>query len=314
MSVTVSHKLRSSFEGALAGGGDPATSPLYVFGPFLRFLAAAGLSRVCFGASVWLVVFTVAAVSAVYRLVMRWVSDGSGGSGLCEEEFGGWAVKVNASLTFVEYVLTFLVSIAALVTFAADRFPALAGGPSFLPHRASLAIALTVVTGYIVNRGPRVAARAFGPATAAVLLLLWGMIVATIVRFGLHFPQLNVAAFAPETLEATFGGYVRLLALMTGIEVFANLVPAYAGSREQKSGLAFRSLVLIMGTTSLTMLIVGPAIPGVERHQQPKSVRLHTKRWTRFCHRHFLILDHLSESWFCCLPPPRARKVCRICS
>jgi hypothetical protein len=35
----VSHKLSNSFEGALAGGGDPATSPLYVFSimPFLAF-------------------------------------------------------------------------------------------------------------------------------------------------------------------------------------------------------------------------------------------------------------------------------------
>jgi hypothetical protein len=31
-----SHKLSNAFEGALAGGGDPASSPLYVFGPFLK--------------------------------------------------------------------------------------------------------------------------------------------------------------------------------------------------------------------------------------------------------------------------------------
>lgn len=35
----VSHRLKGAVEGALAGGGDPATSPLYVFGPFLRLLA-----------------------------------------------------------------------------------------------------------------------------------------------------------------------------------------------------------------------------------------------------------------------------------
>lgn len=29
--------------------------------------------------------------------------DGSGGSGLSEEEFGSWAVKVNEGITFVEY-------------------------------------------------------------------------------------------------------------------------------------------------------------------------------------------------------------------
>lgn len=105
----VSHKLSNSFEGALAGGGDPATSPLYVFGPFLRLIVVAGVASVTFGASIWLVVLTVAMVSAMYRMVMAWVLDGSGGSGLSEEEFGSWAVKINAGITFVEYTLTFLV-------------------------------------------------------------------------------------------------------------------------------------------------------------------------------------------------------------
>ncbi|MCA9936612.1 MAG: hypothetical protein KC415_21905, partial [Anaerolineales bacterium] len=65
----VSHKLSNSFEGALAGGGDPATSPLYVFGPFLKLIVVAGVAQITFGASVWLVVLTVAMVSAMYRLV-----------------------------------------------------------------------------------------------------------------------------------------------------------------------------------------------------------------------------------------------------
>ena len=121
----VSHKLSNALEGALAGGGDPATSPLYVFGPFLRLIVVAGVAQITFGASIWLVVITVALVSAMYRLVMIWIIDGSGGSGLSEEEFGGWAVKLNASITFIEYTLTFLVSMAALVTFLADRFPIL---------------------------------------------------------------------------------------------------------------------------------------------------------------------------------------------
>ncbi len=121
----VSHKLTNAFEGALAGGGDPATSPLYVFGPFLKLIVVAGVAQVTFGTSIWLVIFTIAMVSAMYRLVMTWVTDGSGGSGLNEEEFGSWAVKVNASITFIEYTLTFLVSMAALVTFLADRLPEL---------------------------------------------------------------------------------------------------------------------------------------------------------------------------------------------
>ncbi len=130
----VSHKLAGSIEAALAGGGDPATSPLYVFGPFLRLLLLSGAAAIVFGAAIWLAVLTVLTVSAIYRLVMIWVTDGSGGSGLNEEEFGSWAVKVNAGGTVVEYTLTLLVSIAALVTFMADRFPI-----CLLPHASGRA-------------------------------------------------------------------------------------------------------------------------------------------------------------------------------
>src|SRR3990172_6194650 len=91
----VSHKLKNSFEGALAGGGDPATSPVYVFGPFLKLIVVAGVANVTLGASIWLVVLTVIVVSSVYRLVVSWVTDGSGSSGLDEEEFCSWAVKVG---------------------------------------------------------------------------------------------------------------------------------------------------------------------------------------------------------------------------
>jgi nucleotide-binding universal stress UspA family protein len=256
----VSHKLKSSFEGALAGGGDPATSPLYVFGPFLRLIVVAGVSQITFGASVWMVVLTIAVVSAMYRLVMRWVTDGSGGSGLSEEEFGSWAVKINAAITFIEYTLTFLVSMAAMVTFIADRFPALNEAVLGIQYRTFVAIILSVVTGWLVNRGPTVAARAFGPATAGVLLLLWVMIFTTIAKFGLILPEFNLDAFSGENLRYTIGGYVRILAVMTGIEVFANLVAAYDGSPAEKSSKAFRSLLIIMGTTAATMLIVGPTI------------------------------------------------------
>jgi hypothetical protein len=244
----------------LAGGGDPATSPLYVFGPFLKLIVVAGVAYITFGASVWLVVFTIAMVSAMYRLVMTWVTDGSGGSGLSEEEFGGWAVKVNASITFIEYTLTFLVSMAAMVTFIADRFPMLNDTVLGIQYRTFVAIALSILTGWLVNRGPRVAARAFGPATAGVLLLLWVMVIVTIWNYGLRLPPFDLRAFTPEYLHLTFGGYVRILAVMTGIEVFANLVAAYDGSPQQKSRKAFGSLLIIMGTASATMLIVGPAI------------------------------------------------------
>ena len=257
MSASISYKLKNSLQGALAGGGDPATSPLYVFGPFLSLIVAAGVAPVTFGASVWLAVFTVVAVSAMYRYVMIWVTDGSGGSGLTEEEFGSWAVKINAGITVIEYTLTFLVSIAALVTFIADRFPAL--NISF-DARTIAAIFFTLLVGFLVNRGPTLSARFFGPATAAVLVLLWLMIISVIYQRGLQLPDINMKAFSGEYFHFTLGGYARILALMTGIEIFANLVAAYDGTAREKSRKAFGSLVIIMGTTALTMVIVGPAI------------------------------------------------------
>jgi len=260
MAVKISNKLNNAFEGALAGGGDPATSPLYVFGPFLKLIVVAGVARVTFGASVWLVIITIMVVSAMYRLVMKWVTDGSGGSGLSEEEFGSWAVKINAAITFVEYTLTFLVSMAAMVTFIADRFPALNSAIFGIQYRTFVAIALSILTGWLVNRGPKVAARTFGPATAGVLVLLWVMIGATIWQHGFQLPDFNLAAFQGEYFHFTLAGYVRILAVMTGIEVFANLVAAYEGTDEIRSKRAFNSLLIIMGTTAATMLIVGPAI------------------------------------------------------
>jgi nucleotide-binding universal stress UspA family protein len=256
----VSHKLKNAIEGALAGGGDPATSPLYVFGPFLKLIVLAGVAQITFGASVWLVILTIAVVSAMYRLVMQWVIDGSGGSGLSEEEFGGWAVKVNAAITFIEYTLTFLVSMSAMVTFIADRIPPLNNKFLWMQYRTLLAIALSILTGWLVNRGPKVATRAFGPATAGVLLLLWVMVIATILELGFHLPKLNFRAFQAGYLGFTVNGYARILAVMTGIEVFANLVAAYEGEPAQKSKKAFTSLLIVMGTTGITMLIVGPAI------------------------------------------------------
>ena len=119
-------------------------------------------------------------VSAMYRLVMLWVTDGSEGSDLREEEFGSWAVKINAAITFVEYTLTFLVSMAAMVTFLADRLPILNASILGIQFRTNIAIALSILTGWLVNRGPKTAARAFGPATAGVLLLLWAMILAMV--------------------------------------------------------------------------------------------------------------------------------------
>lgn len=258
--AVVSHKLKSAFEGALVGGGDPASSPLYVFGPFLTLIVGAGVASVTFGTSVWLAVLTVVAVAIMYRLVMRWVIDGSGGSGLCEEEFGTWAIKINAGITLIEYTLTFLVSIAALVTFVSDRFVFIGQFHLVFSLRTWIAVIVTLLVGLSVNFGPKASARIFGPATLGVLLLLWAMIFATIWKQGLHFPSVHLAAFHLKNIHYTLGGYARILALMTGIEVFANLVSAYHGPAKERSKKAFGSLLIIMGTTSLTMLIVGPAI------------------------------------------------------
>ncbi len=267
--VRTSHKLSNSFGGALAGGGDPASSPLYVFGPFLKLIVLAGVAPVTFGASVWLVVITVLVVSAMYRLVMTWVTDGSGGSGLSEEEFGSWAMKTNAAITVVEYTLTFLVSVAALVTFVADRYPLLNQSVLGINLRTVAAIGLSVIIGGLVNRGPKMAARSFGPATLAVLGLLWIMVIASIWRFGLQLPEFHLQAFHKQYLHFTLSGYSHILALMTGIEVFANLVAAYEGPAAERSRKAFGSLMIIMGTTLVTMVIVGPAIFKVADSSNP---------------------------------------------
>lgn len=147
---------------------------------------------------------------------------------------------------------------AALVTFIADRLPILNQSVFGIQYRTAVAILLSVMTGWLVNLGPKVAARTFGPATLAVLALLWVMIVATIWKLGFHLPNFNLLAFSPKFLNFTFGGYARILALMTGIEIFANLVAAYGGTAAEKSRKAFGSLLIIMGTTAATMLIVGP--------------------------------------------------------
>ena len=112
------------------------------------------------GSAIWLAVLTVVTVSAVYRRVMLWVSDGTGGSGLSEEEFGPWAAKLSAGITFIEYGLTLLVSMSALVTFLADRVQALQSPVAGEPLRLGVAVGLTLLVAAVVNRGPRVATAA----------------------------------------------------------------------------------------------------------------------------------------------------------
>jgi nucleotide-binding universal stress UspA family protein len=158
---------------------------------------------------------------------------------------------------------------AALVTFLADRLPVLNESIVGIQYRTLVATLLSVLIGYVVNRGPKVSAFAFGPATAGVLLLLWAMIGATIWQQGFHLPAIDWQAFTGDYLHFTFGGFTRMLAVMTGIEVFANLVAAYDGSPRQRSNKAFGSLLIVMGTTALTMLIVGPAIANLSDPTDP---------------------------------------------
>jgi len=51
---------------------------LYVFRPFLKLIVIASVAPVTFGASLSLVILTVLTASAIYRLVMNWVTDGRG--------------------------------------------------------------------------------------------------------------------------------------------------------------------------------------------------------------------------------------------
>ncbi len=267
--MEIRDRFSGPIEGALAAGGDPATSPLYVFGPFLALIVPAGVAHVTFGPSIWLVVLTVATVAMMYRQVMQWVVDGTGGTGLSEEEFGPTAAKVNASITLVEYSLTFLVSMSALVTFLADRWVGMRMAVAGIDVSVLVAVGLTIATGALVTAGPRTAAVTFGPATAAVIGLLWLMMGAAVWQHGLVLPGWDFAAFDREHLQYTLGGYARILALMTGIEVFANLVAAFDGPPRQRSRFAFRSLVLVMGSTAAAMIVLGPAILALSDPMDP---------------------------------------------
>ena len=61
----------------------------------------------------------------------------------------------------------------------------------------------------------------------------------TIFKRGFEIPGINFDAFKSNAIGTTFGGYARILALMTGVEVFANMVAAYDGEPAQRSRKAF---------------------------------------------------------------------------
>ena len=181
---------------------------------------------------------------------MRWMRNGGGGNGLSEEEFGGWAIKVNGGVTFVLYVVAFLVSTASAATFLADRLPALRDARVLGIHgQAWLAILLTLALAWLVNNRPRALTFTYGPATAAVLGLLWLMVVAAVVERGVQLPRFRIATLRPRVLfGVTLVGFTRLLAILTGIEVFATLEPAFEGVEAERSRRAFGSLLVVVVT------------------------------------------------------------------
>ena len=219
----VSHRLRKRIRGSARRRRRPGQLPLYVFGPFLHLVVAGGVGAVAFGTPIWMVVATVAVVSAMYRHVMQWIPDGSGGSGLCEEEFGGWAVKVNASITAIEYTLHLPGQPRRRWSRSSPTAPVgSAAGTEPVWRSASPSC-----VGLVVNRGPRLAARVFGPATAAVLALLWVLVLATVLQRGLHLP----CVWAGGVLLGRFADHARWLRAAPGPD------DRHRGIRESGRGL-----------------------------------------------------------------------------
>ena len=240
-------KLRNSLQGVLAGGSVPVSAPLLSLSSFARLLAVAGAAGAAAGVSLWLAALTLLAAAWVYGAVLlaplrrgrlSWVHNGRGAAGLSEEEYGAWAIKVNAAVTFMLYILAFLVSLSAALTLAADRFPGL-NHDLFLgiAGRDLLAAGLAVALAWLVSHRPRPIATLYGPATGAALALLWGLVIAAALHSGgLRLPSISMAVLASwETGRQTVAGLARLLAILVGVEVFAALEPAFQGDHRQRA-------------------------------------------------------------------------------
>ena len=265
-------KLRTVLQGVLAGGAVAASAPLFSFSPFWRLTATAGADSAVFGASLWLAALTLLAAALVYGAVILaparrsgapWARHGRGGVGLSEEEFGGWAIKINAALAFVLYTVTFLVGVSAAITLLTDRLPGLNRTLLLgVAGRDLLAVALAAGLVWLVNNRPRRIAYLYGPATAAVLLLLWSLLVALLLRPGLPaLPSFSSAAFdSLRSLELAVAGLARLLPIIVGIEVFATLEPAFDGDEAQRSRKAFGSMAIVIATSLAMLLLFGPAV------------------------------------------------------
>ncbi len=275
-------KLRNSLQGVLAGGGEAASAPLLSVGPFLRLMAAAGAASAISGASLWLAALTLLAAALIYGAVILaparrgsapWVRNGRGGAGLSEEEFGGWAIKVNGALTFVLYVAAFLVFLSAALTLIVDRLPGLESARGLgIAGRDLLGVALAAAIAWLVNNRPRRIAYLYGPATGSVLVLLWALLVAVLLLGAAQAPVLSLAAFdSLRSLELTVNGLARLLSIVVGVEVFATLEPAFEGNEVQRSRKTFGSLLIVLLTSLAMLLLFGPAVLALFDPSQPTS-------------------------------------------
>ena len=276
-------KLRNPLQGVLAGGGASASAPLLIITPFWRFMAVAGAASAIAGVSLWLAAASLLAAALVYSAVilaparragLPWVRNGRGGAGLSEEEFGGWAIKVNGAVTFVLYIVAFLACLSAAMTFLADRFPILQRDLIVgIAWRDLLAVALAIGIATLVNHQPRRIALVYGPATAAVLLLLWSLVLAAVLQNqGRLLPEWSLDAFASlANVELTIAGLARLLGVVIGMEVFATLEPAFDGDEVQRGRKAFGSMAITVATSLAVLLFFAPTALALADSAQPVS-------------------------------------------
>jgi nucleotide-binding universal stress UspA family protein len=256
---------------------------LLAFNPFWSLMVAAGAVSAISGTSLWLAALTLLVAALVYGTVilapvrrggLLWARNGRGGAGLSEEEFGGWAIKVNAALTFVLYAVVFLASLSAALTLIVDRLPGLERAVLLgITGRDLLGIGLAAAVTWLVNNRPRHITYIYGPATGAVLVLLWSLVVAVVLRpESAPAPALSAAAFdSLRSTELTINGLARLLTVLVGIEVFATLEPAFAGSEAQRSRRAFGSMAIVVVTGLGMLLFFGPAVLTLADPTQPAS-------------------------------------------
>lgn len=269
-----SRKLRNPWQGVLLGGVDPASSPFYSFGPVLAAAAAAGAAAVVFGASAWMAALVLLAAVVIYGLVMRWVHGGRGARGLSEEEFGGWAIKVNGAVVAVMIAAAFLVSLAAAASLLGDLLPGLrAPLIGRITGQDLLAVALALALAWGVNHRPRLLARTYAPATLCFLAVLWAMTAAAALSGQARLPTFDLSALTTTSLRgATLASFASLLGLLTGSEIFASLEMAFEGLEPQRSRKAFLSLLLVMAGSLAFLLLAGPVMVARLDPGSPTSV------------------------------------------